>query len=158
MIKSKILLLLILCFLVSKFSIAQQSISKKKYRNNPVWIQMMNDPTANYFETIKAFREFWKEKKLPCEAGEEEGMDAFEVEVGLKDANKIESKREKRREERNNKDAKMYAYEVKQFKGWVQRVKPWVKPDGTIMTLDEQQKLIDQQRNELKEIEIKNKH
>jgi hypothetical protein len=149
-------MLLSLCF--SNNIIAQNLSKNKLYKHKPVWIQMMNDPTANYFETIKAFREFWKEKKLPSEAGEEAGMDAFEVEVGLKDANKIESKREKRREERNNKDAKMYAYEVKQFKGWVQRVKPWVKPDGTIMTLDEQQKLIDQQRNELKEIELKNKH
>jgi hypothetical protein len=118
----------------------------------------MNDPKANYFETIKAFREFWKEKKLPCEAGEEAGIDAFEVEVGLKDPNHPESKREMRREERNNKDAKKYAYEVKQFRGWVQQMRPWVKPDGTIMTLEEQQQLIDQQRNELKEIEIKNKH
>ena len=119
---------------------------------------MMNDPTANYFETIKAFREFWKDKKLPSEAGEESGMDAFEVEVGLRDANKRESKWERKREERNNKDAKQYAYEVKQFRGWYQRVTPWVKPDGTVMTLEEQQQLIDKQRNELKEIELKNKH
>jgi hypothetical protein len=136
-----------------------KNVSKNKsYRKNPVWIEMMNSPTANYFETIKAFREFWKEKALPTEAGEEAGMDAFEVEIGLKDANKNESKREKRREARNNKDAKMYAFEVKQFRGWYQRVTPWVKPDGTIMSLEEQQQLIDKQRNELKEIETKNKH
>lgn len=149
-------ILLIISF--SNLLVAQNLSKNKLYRQKPVWIQMMNDPKANYFETIKAFREFWKEKKLPCEAGEEAGIDAFEVEVGLKDANKRESKWERKREERNNKDAKMYAYEVKQFRGWVMQVKPWVKQDGTIMTLEEQQQLIDQQRNELKEIEIKNKH
>lgn len=148
-------MLITICF---SNTIAGNISKNKSYRKNPIWIQMMNDPKANYFETIKAFREFWKEKKLPCEAGEEAGIDAFEVEVGLKDPNHPESKREMRREERNNKDAKKYAYEVKQFRGWVQQMRPWVKPDGTIMTLEEQQQLIDQQRNELKEIEIKNKH
>jgi hypothetical protein len=154
-------ILLLVIFLSLSFSneLNAKNYSKNKsYRKSPVWIEMMNDPTANYFETIKAFREFWKDKKLPSEAGEESGMDAFEVEVGLRDANKRESKWERKREERNNKDAKQYAYEVKQFRGWYQRVTPWVKPDGTVMTLEEQQQLIDKQRNELKEIELKNKH
>jgi hypothetical protein len=156
--KQLLLFLLLLMFGFSNGMMAKNVSKNKSYRKSPVWIQMMDNPKVNYFEAIKAFREFWKEKALPTEAGEEAGMDAFEVEVGLKDANHPESKREMRREARNNKDAKIYAYEVKQFRGWVQRVKPWVKEDGTIMTLEEQQLLIDKQRNELKEIETKNKH
>ena len=156
----KLLFISFLLFVFNGIVFSQEKNEKynpKEYSKKPIWIAMMADPKINYYEAIKAFREFWKEKKLPCEAGEEEGIDAFEVEVGLKNPNKPESKRERLRESKNDKDAKKYAYEVKQFRGWLQQAKPWLKEDGTIINMDEQQKIIDKQKNELKELENKNK-
>jgi hypothetical protein len=156
--KKIIILSFLLAFtLTNIFAQDKPVYNPKEYSKKPIWIKMMKDPEVNFYEAIKAFRKFWKEKKLPCEAGEEEGMDAFEVEVGLRDPNKPESKRERKRESKNDKDSKKYAYEVKQFRGWLQQVKPWLQQDGTIMRAEDQQKLIDKQQNELKEIEKQNK-
>ncbi len=154
--KNILLLVLFVLSITNTFSQTNILQTFNEDSKKPLWIKMINNPNVNYFEAIKTFREFWKEKKLPCEAGEEAGMDAFEVEVGLRNPYKPESKREILRESKNDKDAKKYAYEVKQFRGWLQQVKPWIKEDGTIISLDDQQKMIDKQRNELKEIEKQN--
>ncbi len=130
-----------------------QTHSKKEYSKKPLWIDMMNDSTANYFETIKAFREFWKGRVLPEEPFENESIDTFEKEVGLKEDNESprERMREKRKREKYNpKNEINYGAQVRAFKGWMHSVKPWVREDGTIISVYEQQKIINQQQQELK--------
>ncbi|MBE0647416.1 MAG: PKD domain-containing protein [Bacteroidales bacterium] len=34
------------------------------YSENPVWVSMMQDPNANFFETQKAFNEYWKDRPI----------------------------------------------------------------------------------------------
>ncbi len=137
----------------------ENGYNTKNYKKDPIWIQMMNDPDANYYETIKAFREYWKDRVLPKEPFENESVETFEKEVGLEEEG--ESKKEKEREERkrvkNSMDNKIsYAAEVRAFKGWMQDAKHWLRSDGSIITAEERQKIISQQVVELKEIELKN--
>ena len=134
--------------------------SDTEMRKNPVWIKMMNDPTANYFETIKAFREFWKERVLPKEAIES-GADQFEIEVGLVEKAEAEKEREREREEgmtdKKREESNFYAAEVRAFKGWMQDVKPWVRSDGSIVSQAEREAILKKQANELKTIEQQQK-
>lgn len=139
---------------------SKKSYSKRQMKKNPIWIEMMNDPNANYFETLKAFRYYWKGKVLPKEPFENEEADTFEREVGLEEEGASEKEREREKKERLKKGPDkysiMYAADVRAFKGWMQVVKPWVQADGSIVTDEDRQKLIDKQTKELKEIELKN--
>src|SRR5690348_7112639 len=37
------------------------------FRASPVWVDMLDDTTANYFEVQKAFTLFWEGKEMPQE-------------------------------------------------------------------------------------------
>lgn len=151
-------LLVGLFILLVGFVQAQNKPRKVNYRKEPAWIQMMDDPKANFFETVKAFRVYYKERPLPKEPNEIEGEDDFEKQVGLEEENgKKKSKRELEREARrvDPKDI-VYAAEVRAFRSWYFSVKPWVRADGSIISKEEQQVIIDQQHHELKEIEKAN--
>ena len=52
-------------------SLAQTSRmdAEKDYRNYPHWIEMMQDPQANFFETQRAFYTYWKGRKVEKGAG-----------------------------------------------------------------------------------------
>jgi len=157
----KIISSVLFFILFSSLSIAQSGGKKynpRTYKKQPVWIEMMNDPKANYFETLKAFRNYWKDRVLPREPFETEGAESFEREVGL--INEKESQKERAREEKKyakqNRKGIDYSAEVRAFKGWIQTVKPWVKQDGSIMTEQERQAVVDKQLQELREIELKN--
>jgi hypothetical protein len=142
-------------------STAQESTtSKPDYKNNPLWITMMNDPNANYFETVKAFREFFADRFLPEEPWDraQEGGDPFEKEVGLEveDGSGKKSENELKRESyKQDPNEPNYAEEVRAFKGWFYGTKPWVQSDGTIVNPAQQQEIIEKQQNELKETERK---
>lgn len=134
-----------------------KNYNPKKYKKEPVWIRMMDDPNANYFETIKAFREYYLNRTLPKEPFENEEMEVFEKEVGLISDKESEEKRERRLEKKRTKKTEQdYSAEVRAFKGWMQGVKPWVRADGSIISVAEQQQMLDKQNQELKELEIKN--
>lgn len=134
--------------------------SNHEMRKTAVWIEMMNDPSANYFETIKAFREFWKDRVLPKEAIES-GSDQFEIEVGLVENAEEEKERERERErdmsDKKREESNFYAAQVRAFKGWLQDVKPWVRSDGSIVSQAEREAILKQQANELKAIEQQQK-
>lgn len=138
---------------------ASKTHSSKRYSKDPLWIRMMDDPQANYYETIKAFRLYWKDRVLPKEPFETDEMEAFEREVGL--IKEGESEKEKVREEKQKLKKQKpneinYAAEVRAFKGWLQAVKPWLREDGSIISAEEQQAIINKQNQEMKELEIKN--
>jgi hypothetical protein len=137
---------------------AQNKPRKVNYKKEPAWIQMMDDPKANFFETVKAFRNYYKERPLPKEPNEIEGEDDFEKQVGLEEENgKKKSKREIEREARKVSPNEIcYAAEVRAFRGWFYSVQPWVRKDGSIITKEEQQTIIDKQQTELREVEKAN--
>jgi len=133
---------------------------EKEYKKNPIWIDMMNDPNANYFETIKAFRIYWEHRELPKEPFEEAGKDIFEKEIGLITDDESEEEREREIERKHKKWSKKknnptinYASQVRAFKGWFHTVQPWVREDGSILSEEERQRILDAQRNELLELE-----
>ena len=146
--------LLLLCCSAS----AQTTSSSTDYKKYPVWISMMKDTSVNFFETVKAFKEFFSERALPKEPNEIEGEESFEMEVGLEEhEGKKKSKKELRREAKKLKpNEPNYAADVRAFKGWFYGIRPWVREDGSIIGPKEQQAIIDRQRNELKETEKAN--
>lgn len=153
------LLGLVFCSVMAMAQNSSNTYNPKKYKKEPLWIQMMDDPKANYYETIKAFRVYWKDRVLPKEPFETEGAESFEREVGLVTDKESEEKREreeKKRAKRNKTKGVDYSAEVRAFKGWIQGVKPWVKEDGSIVTEQERQAIVDKQQRELKELENKN--
>jgi hypothetical protein len=159
------IVLLFLLFLCINFtSLAQDTVKKynsRKFRKKPIWIEMMNDPNANYYQTIEAFREYWEDRVLPEEPFENHETDTFEREVGLEQDEESEEERERehdRKEKKQKRKGKpdetmLYASEVRAFKGWIKAVKPWVREDGSIVSPEEQQRIIDAQTEELKKIE-----
>jgi hypothetical protein len=98
----RLYVLFLLFFLCSNCAVRAQNIktnySKREMRRQPVWISLMKDSTTNYYETIRAFREFWKDRVLPKEPFDE-GFDQFEREVGL--ISEQETEKDREREERN---------------------------------------------------------
>ena len=66
-IKKYTLIIILTLFFQSSFLISQTSNKKLNYYKHPYWIEMMNNPKSNYFETLKAYDQFWQNKKLPKE-------------------------------------------------------------------------------------------
>jgi hypothetical protein len=125
-------------------------------RNNPssepTWIVAMQDPNILYEQAIAQFVEFWKFRKMPKEAFEEEEESALDK--------RVEEAREKLIAEDKATFVKNdvyknrnFAAEVRAFKGWLKEAQLWLKEDGTIYSLEERQAIIDQQQKELKRIE-----
>jgi hypothetical protein len=89
--------------------------------DDKLWITMMDSTGVNYFKAVASFEAYWADKEKPTEE-DGEGQDLFK--------------------EEKDKDASAkpidYVYEYKRFLNWQQRNKNLVKPDGTIMTPEEQ--------------------
>ncbi|RXK57732.1 hypothetical protein ESA94_19610 [Lacibacter luteus] len=117
---------LLLCLLLSHSSMAQQ---KKNEPAKPSWITMMDDPNVNYFEAVKSFNDYWKNKEKPVEEGE-----LFES-VGDKEKEEAISRKKARL--RASEPAQMYAFEYKRFIWWMREMEPFVQPDGHIKGMDE---------------------
>ena len=154
--KNKQLILIIFCVAFASIANAQRKQSSEK--TIPKWVVMMNDPNANYYQTVKAFREFFKDRVLPKEPGEVEGHDDFEKQVGLEQENGSKSERERERErerelKKQNPSEPNYAFEVRAFKGWFYSTKMWVRADGSIISAKERQDIVDKQQQELKATE-----
>jgi hypothetical protein len=139
--------------LSSVILISSGHINAQNYREEPVWINMMNDTSMNYFETVKAFREYFKDRVLPKEPYEVIGEDNFEIEVGLEEKDLEEKRKEDKKIRLGDPD---YSAEVRSFKGWFYRTKLWVREDGSIIGPKEQQAIIDRQQTELKAVEESN--
>ncbi len=51
------------------FQSADSQTSSKDYKSYPYWIDMMQDPDANFFETQKAFNEYWEGREVTKGSG-----------------------------------------------------------------------------------------
>jgi len=125
-------MMLVMLFVVAGCSCAySQSVSKKElnYSKHPYWIAMIDDTTSNYYETIKAYDTFWKNREKPKE--EEETM-------GMKGATEKEKKEKStwlKRLFQNDveKNETMYTYQCKRYEHWKMMMQPYVQPDGSIL-------------------------
>jgi hypothetical protein len=135
--KIAIALSVILFFSIQAF--AQTNSKTINYSKYPYWIDMMNDPNVNYFEAVKAYDEFWKDRKKP-----EEEDDI----IGPKKSGTDKHNFFKKREEREEAESQKYAFDVKKFEHWKLMVKPYVQEDGRILTADEKLKLWEQQQQQ----------
>ena len=141
--KIKQLFLISILLLNSIVAISQGSKKSPNYSKHAYWIDMMNDPKANYFETIKAYDEFWAKRKLPKEEDEVIGQSK------KPEAKKnLFSKWFKSKEEKEEEEIKKYALDVKKFKHWKLKVQPYIQEDGTILDADARLKIWqDQKKN-----------
>ncbi len=134
--------LLFCCLFYLSFQAVSQNHSEKEYSKKPLWINMIKDPTINYFEAKKAFDLFWKNKPLPTEEdeiiGEKHG-------TGEK-RNSFLKELFKSKKERQEEESQKYAFEYKKFKHWEKTSLPYVQPDGKILTQDEKLKLWQESR------------
>ncbi len=91
--------------------------------DDKLWLTMMDSTGVNYYKAVASFEAYWADKEKPTEE-DGEGQDLF------------------KEEKDKDKDAPAkpidYVYEYKRFLNWQQRNKNLVKPDGTIMTPEEQ--------------------
>ena len=126
--KKRIHFIAIISFLtliiISPEMIAQSNAKKLNYSKHPYWIEMMNDPKANYFETIKAYEQFWQNKKLPLEEDDVIGQ----------------TKKEPTKKS-------FLSKWFKSFKHWKLKVMPFVQEDGSILDADERLKLWQNQQH-----------
>lgn len=102
---------------------------------------MMKDPKANYYEAVKAFNLYWKNKEKPIE----------EMEILNEDMSKHEKREHKRFEKKLSKMTPTQrqafdelAYQFKRFKDWQRENAPYVQEDGSILSQEERNKIWEQ--------------
>ena len=153
MFKKVILQISIIFSLLALNPLFAQEFSEKQLREwskNPVWIEMMDNPNANYFETVAAFEAFWKNRELPEEENKILGASREDREHVETPAEHRKRKRAEKKMDKEEKEAAVlrhkYAFAVKKYHHWKLVVDPYIQPDGRILTKEEQLKLHDQQR------------
>ncbi|WP_165836345.1 hypothetical protein [Taibaiella soli] len=130
----RLFLLAISCAITFQLS-AQQKNSEKEYAHKPLWIGMMDDTTANFFEVEKAYNTYWAHHEKP------EGED--DVIGEHKEREKIPSKRKQKKIWSEN-DLRMA---VKKYERWHESTLPWVRDDGRILTPNERLAIWKAQQN-----------
>lgn len=122
------ILLLPVCFLTAIASFAQNNKhTEKDYIKYPLWISMMQDTLANYFEVEKAYTLYWQHHEKPV------SEDEFE---GKRDKDKGEENGKVTLEEIRKKNNMAVA--LKAYKLWHMQMLPFVQDDGRILTPTEQ--------------------
>ncbi|WP_312900784.1 hypothetical protein [Chryseobacterium taichungense] len=121
--KTSTLLLIFLFVCTFQMTLAQDRINEV-----PEWIKMMDDPNVNYYQAVKNFDDYWKDKKKPVE----------EKEI-------FEEKKSKIREYKNE-EAPKYAFEYKKFMHWKIKILPFVQDNGRILTKNERMEIWEKER------------
>ena len=120
--KNLLLIITILC--CANFSHAQQSgiYTEKDYARKPLWISMIKDTAANFFEVEKAYKIYFQHHTPP--GGEHDIIGEHAK------AEKMPSKQELRRMQADD----HMRLEVKKYDHWRMQVQPYVQADGSILT------------------------
>ena len=125
----RLLLLSLACCMACTVMAQQKQYTEKDYAHNPVWINMIEDTSANYFETEKAYKIYWQHHEAPGGENDVIGEHA--------EKEKIPSKRKQQKIQLDNK----MRMAVKKYENWHRRMLPYVQKDGRILTPTEQLKL-----------------
>jgi hypothetical protein len=107
------------------------------YRNTPVWKDMIDDTTANFFVVQKAFELFWNGKELPEEEDEVIGEKGRLKNTFI---NRIFNGRELKEQQLRE----SLSFDYKRYRRWLIKTEPYIKDDGSIMTPTERLELWNQ--------------
>ena len=130
--------------LIGLFACYMQTQAQQSNPPLPEWVAMIDNPTTNYHEAIKAFDAYWLGKIKPHEE-----MDLDE-ELTLQERGERESYfKSLSVAERSRFDLLQYHY--KRFKQWKKEVKPYVQEDGRILSQQERIDIWNQQQTESKQ-------
>ena len=99
--------------------------TERDYARTPVWIEMLDDTTANYFEVERAFNTYFKHNELPESEHEEIGE--------YREKEKHASKRKQKKVEEES----YMRRQVRKYHRWHEKMLPYVQPDGRILTPSE---------------------
>ena len=69
MVINRVLLFAVAGLFIINSSFAQNSNSNKNYAEYPYWIEMMQDKSVNFYETQKAFNEYWEGREITKGSG-----------------------------------------------------------------------------------------
>jgi len=122
--------LLLTLIITNYISFSQTQYNPSDYIKKPVWIQMIDDEHINYFEALKAFEMYWTTHTKP------EGESDMDIKQSEKN-----KKRFSKRELREAREEASMRMKIKKFDWWKNKMEPFVKEDGSIMTPDERKKL-----------------
>ena len=113
--------ILLLGFAIVTTTNAQKSkYNAQDYAQKPIWLSMVADTSVNFFEAEKAFNTYFQHHEKPN--GEEESIG--------EQPKKHYSKKERR--EMQEKDH--LRMDVKRYQRWHDKMLPFVRPDGRILT------------------------
>lgn len=119
----KHLCVMVVATLLAYNGIAQQTkYDEKDYARTPVWLDMIKDTSANYFETERAFNIYFQHHELP--QGENE-------EIGEHAAKEKRLSKKERKKLQNDNHMRM---NVKRYERWHDSMRPYVQRDGRILT------------------------
>ena len=134
--KSLKILLLLCCLPIILFA---QDKTTKRYAQEPLWIEMLDDTLANYFEVEKAFETYWNNHEKPETEHDVIG------EYKEREAGRVSRRKQRRIEAENNMRIAIRKYEV-----WHELIIPYVQSDGRIMYPSERLKLDAEIKNSIK--------
>lgn len=100
---------------------------EREQDEKPDWVRMMDDPNVNYFQAVNAFERFMKEQEEA--EGEEQRERAGEA---------------RSLEEEENEGP--YSTDIKRFNAWKRNMYPYVQPDGSILSPEQQMEVWKNQR------------
>jgi len=126
---------------IQKDSVKEEKAKMARYHSEAVWVGMMDDSTTNYHEALKAYHEFWRDRKKPTE--EEESR-----ETKLKEEPTLLERIFKAKQIKEEELAEKYAFAHKRFLNWMQVNAPFVQPDGRILTAEERLELWKKQKEQ----------
>lgn len=137
--------------LVILLAISMAWAQEKRYAKEPLWIEMIDNPTTNYNQAMLAYKTYWQHHTKPME--EENEMHAISLKTNEKSAtekreheraqNSFEkmTKRDKKRFAKEQEWRQQMVYECKRFEEWKRDVAPWVQEDGSILTVNQRQEI-----------------
>ncbi|WP_156026872.1 hypothetical protein [Sporocytophaga myxococcoides] len=122
----------------------------RAYRKDPLWISMMSDSAANYYDILLAYDQYWKKRPEP------DVEEEFERKQNKKEGREEEEEEEESKrslvgrlfhsEEKEVTESAQYMIEYKRFKSWRKDVLPYVQPDGSILTQEQRLEIYKNQR------------
>ena len=110
------------CLMAGSLLHAQTKYTDKDYARSPLWISMIKDTSANYFEVEKAYKIYFMHHEKP--AGENDEIGEHQ------EREKHPSKREQRKMQQEN----HLRMDVKRYERWHDSMKPYVQDDGSILS------------------------
>ena len=138
----------------SNSSSAQKKIETKSetastfdYSKEPVWIKMIDDPNANYYEAIKAYDLYWKDKIKPIK---EEDILNEKLNEKEKEEYELLEKQIAAMTPAEKNEYDLMVYQCKRFSTWKRESLPFVQEDGHILTIEERQQIYYKQQEEIK--------